>query len=69
MTKRNAVKTNGSGAGILLCYYKEEEYLVNEIVEDEINVPIALSAFRDKGSRLWSLKKKDKKIDEIIKLS
>ena len=26
-------------------------------VEDEFNVPIALSAFRDKGSRLWSLKK------------
>ena len=24
-------------------------------VENEFNVPIALSAFRDKGSRLWSL--------------
>ena len=31
-------------------------------VEDEINVPIALSAFTDKGSRLWSLKKKKKKL-------
>ena len=27
-------------------------------VEDEFNVPIALSAFRDKGSRFWSLIKK-----------
>ena len=30
------------------------------LIEDEFNVPIALSAFRDKGSRLWSLKKKKK---------
>ena len=32
-------------------------------VENEFNVPIALSAFRDKGSRFWSLirKKKEKK--------
>ena len=29
-------------------------------VEDEFNVPIALSAFRDKGPRLWSFKKKEK---------
>ena len=26
-------------------------------VKDEINVPIAFSAFRDKSSRLWSFKK------------
>ena len=31
-------------------------------VKDEINVPIALSAFKDKGSILWSFwKKKDQK--------
>ena len=29
--------------------------------DDEINVPLALSAFRDKGSRLWSCGKKEKK--------
>ena len=29
--------------------------------KDEINVPIALSALRDKGSRLWSFGKKEKK--------
>ena len=34
-------------------------------VEDEINVPIALRAFRDTGSRLWSLKKRKKKKDII----
>ena len=33
-------------------------------VEDEFNVPIALSAFRDKGSRLWSFKKRRKKEKE-----
>ena len=33
----------------------ENCYTTNEgRVKDEINVPIALSAFRDKGSRLWS---------------
>ena len=31
------------------------------MVKDEINAPIALSAFRDKGSRLWSFLKKKKK--------
>ena len=30
--------------------------------KDEINVPIALSAFRDKGSRLWSFEKRERKI-------
>ena len=28
---------------------------LDSTVENEFNVPIALSAFRDKGSRLWSL--------------
>ena len=28
-------------------------------VKDKINVPIALSAFRDKGSRLWSFLKRE----------
>ena len=37
-------------------------------VEDEINVPMALSAFRDKGSRLWSLKKRKEK-KKKLKLS
>ena len=31
------------------------------VEKDEINVPIALTAFRDKGSRLWSFEKKKKK--------
>ena len=32
--------------------------VIHVCVKDEINVPIAPSAFRDKGSRLWSFKKK-----------
>ena len=34
----------------------------HEKVKDENNVPIALSAFRDKGSRLWSFLKKENKL-------
>ena len=37
-------------------------------VKDEINVPIALSDFRDKGSRHWSFLTKKKK-ERKLKLS
>ena len=40
-------------------YGSTSELLAN--AKDEINVPIALSAFRDKGSRLWSFEKEKKK--------
>ena len=49
----------------MLMYFSGVSKVVESCVEDEINVPIALSTFRDKGSRLWSLKKKE---EEIIKI-
>ena len=42
-----------------------QERALRRVVEDAFNVPIALCAFRDKGSRLWSFKKKKEKKEEL----